>query len=78
MANVVRYQIISGNLYRSSHCPFPARCYGIERFVLKIAHSVDDVDFVVNVYDQPLLTRSGKALPLFTFSKPSNLGIDKL
>ena len=52
MSNIIQYQIISGVLYRSKHCPFPARCVGIERFLLRIAGDVDNVEFMVNVYDQ--------------------------
>ena len=52
MSNIIQYRIVSGVLYRSKHCPFPARCTGIERFLLRVADEVEDVEFIVNVYDQ--------------------------
>ena len=53
----VTYQLIGDNLYRSKHCPFPARCKGIEYFLLKLGSDLPDFEIVVNTYDWPHMNR---------------------
>ena len=72
----VFYQIIDKQLYRQKECYFPARCEGIEYFLLKIAGNLNDVEFVVNVRDWAQIINDPRRyhmnsipLPLFSFSK---------
>lgn len=65
---LVKYQISGGRLYRDEKCYFPARCEGIEHFLLEIAPELPDVEFLVNVQDHPV-TRIDRPLPVFSFSK---------
>jgi xylosyl alpha-1,3-xylosyltransferase len=65
---LVKYQILGGRLYRDEKCYFPARCAGIEHFLLEIAPELPDVEFLVNVQDHPV-TRVDRPLPVFSFSK---------
>ena len=53
----VTYQLIKGQLHRSKNCPFPARCQGIEHFLLKLAPSLQDFEIVINTYDWPHINR---------------------
>ncbi|XP_058987446.1 O-glucosyltransferase rumi-like [Musca domestica] len=68
------YKIFNQKLYRTADCFFPARCEGIEYFLLKIAPSLPNMDFVVNTRDYPQV--SGRfardVLPVFSFSKTSD------
>ncbi|HSS78093.1 MAG TPA: glycosyl transferase family 90, partial [Thermoanaerobaculia bacterium] len=65
---LVKYQILGGRLYRDEKCYFPARCAGIEHFLLEIAPGLPDLEFLVNVQDPPV-TRRDSPLPVFSFSK---------
>lgn len=72
----VTYQVINHQLYRQAECHFPARCEGIEYFLLQIAPELDDTEFVVNVRDWAQVINdprryhlSGSPLPVFSFSK---------
>ncbi|HEX4960374.1 MAG TPA: glycosyl transferase family 90 [Thermoanaerobaculia bacterium] len=65
---LVKYQILGGRLYRDEKCYFPARCAGIEHFLLEIAPELPDLEFLVNVQDHPV-TRRDSPLPVFSFSK---------
>ncbi|KYN02298.1 PREDICTED: O-glucosyltransferase rumi homolog [Cyphomyrmex costatus] len=64
------YQIIKGKLYREKDCMFPARCAGIEHFLLKIIGNLSDMDLVINTRDYPQSSEYfGNAIPVFSFSK---------
>ncbi|XP_011875549.1 PREDICTED: O-glucosyltransferase rumi homolog [Vollenhovia emeryi] len=64
------YQIIKGKLYREKDCMFPARCAGIEHFLLKIIANLSDMDLVINTRDYPQSSEYfGNAMPIFSFSK---------
>ncbi|XP_071629795.1 O-glucosyltransferase rumi homolog [Temnothorax longispinosus] len=64
------YQIIKGKLYREKDCMFPARCAGIEHFLLKIVGNLSDMDLVINTRDYPQSSEYfGNAMPIFSFSK---------
>lgn len=52
---------------------FPARCAGIEYFLLKVIGNLPDMDLVINVRDYPQSSEYfGKLLPIFSFSKVSD------
>ncbi|XP_011349109.1 O-glucosyltransferase rumi homolog isoform X2 [Ooceraea biroi] len=64
------YQVIEGKLYREKDCMFPARCAGIEHFLLKVIGNLSDMDLVINTRDYPHSSEYfGNAMPLFSFSK---------
>ncbi len=65
---LVKYQVRNGRLYRDAKCYIPARCAGIEHFLLDLAPELPDVEFLINVQDYPV-TRIDQALPVFSFSK---------
>src|SRR6185295_6134085 len=65
---LVKYQILGGRLYRDEKCYFPPRCAGIEHFLLEIAPELPDLEFLVNVQDDPVTTVA-HPLPVFSFSK---------
>jgi len=49
---------------------FPARCAGIEHFLLKIIGNLSDMDLVINTRDYPQSSEYfGDAMPIFSFSK---------
>ena len=72
----VHYQVRDGILYRSRSCFFPARCKGIEHFLLKILHELPDMDFFVNVKDWPQVGTWNHKQPIFSFSKQPRNYID--
>jgi len=52
---------------------FPARCAGIEHFLLKIIDNLSDMDLVINTRDYPQSSEYfGNAMPIFSFSKVRN------
>lgn len=52
---------------------FPARCAGIEHFLLKVIGNLSDIDLVINTRDYPQTSEHfGKLLPIFSFSKVCN------
>ena len=55
--SAVTYQLIDGVLYRSKKCPFPARCQGVEHFILKLAPKLSNFELVLNTYDWPHISR---------------------
>uniref|UniRef100_I3K1K9 Protein O-glucosyltransferase 1 n=1 Tax=Oreochromis niloticus TaxID=8128 RepID=I3K1K9_ORENI len=55
------YQIIGHKLYREQNCMFPARCSGVEHFILEVIDKLPDLEMVVN-----------PTLPVFSFSKTSD------
>ncbi|XP_037552281.1 protein O-glucosyltransferase 1 [Nematolebias whitei] len=66
------YQIIGHKLYRESSCMFPARCSGVEHFILELIDRLPDVELVVNVRDYPQVPNWVQpTLPVFSFSKTS-------
>ncbi|XP_030370729.1 O-glucosyltransferase rumi isoform X2 [Scaptodrosophila lebanonensis] len=65
-----RYQIYEKKLYRDESCMFPARCSGIEHFLLKLLNILPNMDLVVNTRDWPQLNTAWDNLgPVFSFSK---------
>uniref|UniRef100_A0A1B6DS49 Glycosyl transferase CAP10 domain-containing protein n=2 Tax=Clastoptera arizonana TaxID=38151 RepID=A0A1B6DS49_9HEMI len=65
-----RYILIGSKLYRDSYCMFPARCSGIEYFLLKIKNKLPDLDMIINTRDWPQVSRfHGIPTPVFSFSK---------
>lgn len=69
-----RYKILNHQLFRDRECMFPARCSGIEHFLLKLLPELPDMDMVVNTRDWPqVLTGLGNRIgPIFSFSKTSD------
>jgi lipopolysaccharide biosynthesis glycosyltransferase len=68
----IKYQIISGQLYRQKACLFPIRCKGIEHFLKQYTHELPDMEFYINVQDHPV-SDIRNPLPIFSFSKiPGN------
>ncbi|CAG9863524.1 unnamed protein product [Phyllotreta striolata] len=68
-----KYQIIKHQLYRDETCMFPARCLGVEHFLIESLHNLPDAEFVLNTRDWPQIhKRQGTALPIFSFSKTND------
>jgi len=70
----VTYVNINGTLYRSkADCLFPARCQGVEHFLLKLSPKLPDFEIVVNNHDWPYAKKRhhSSPIPLFSFSKTS-------
>ncbi|KFW82171.1 Protein O-glucosyltransferase 1, partial [Manacus vitellinus] len=66
------YQIIKNKLYREQDCMFPARCSGVEHFILGIINRLPDMEMVINVRDYPQAPKWMKPIiPVFSFSKTS-------
>uniref|UniRef100_A0A670HL34 Protein O-glucosyltransferase 1 n=1 Tax=Podarcis muralis TaxID=64176 RepID=A0A670HL34_PODMU len=64
------YQIIEKKLYREHDCMFPARCSGVEHFILEIINNLPDMEMVINVRDYPQVPKWMKPkIPIFSFSK---------
>ncbi|XP_054021862.1 protein O-glucosyltransferase 1 [Dryobates pubescens] len=64
------YQIIQNKLYREQDCMFPARCSGVEHFLLGIINLLPDMEMVINVRDYPQVPKWMKPIiPVFSFSK---------
>lgn len=69
------YQIIGGKLYREKDCMFPARCAGIEHFLLKVIDNLSDMDLIINTRDYPQSSEYfSNAMPIFSFSKHGHFG----
>ncbi|XP_071759135.2 protein O-glucosyltransferase 1 [Centroberyx gerrardi] len=67
------YQIIGHKLYRENNCMFPARCSGVEHFILEVIDRLPDLEMVVNVRDYPQVPGWVQPiLPVFSFSKTSD------
>ncbi|KAJ8978170.1 hypothetical protein NQ317_009658 [Molorchus minor] len=65
-----KYQIIEKRLYREENCMFPARCSGIEHFLLELVKKLPDMEFIVNTRDWPQIPKQyGVFGPVFSFSK---------
>ncbi|KAJ8942858.1 hypothetical protein NQ314_009920 [Rhamnusium bicolor] len=68
-----KYQIIQNRLYRDENCMFPARCSGIEHFLLDLLPSLPDMEFILNTRDWPQIHKEyGVFGPVFSFSKTEN------
>ncbi|XP_044266368.1 O-glucosyltransferase rumi homolog isoform X2 [Tribolium madens] len=68
-----KYQIIDHKLYRDKNCMFPARCAGIEHFLLKILPKLPDMELIINTRDWPQIHKDyGVFGPVFSFSKTSD------
>ncbi|CAM4490367.1 unnamed protein product [Leuciscus chuanchicus] len=64
------YQIIGNKLYREQSCMFPARCSGVEHFILKVIDRLPDLEVVINVRDYPQVPGWVQpVLPVLSFSK---------
>ncbi|KAH3827829.1 protein O-glucosyltransferase 1-like [Dreissena polymorpha] len=63
------YQIINHKLYREKDCMFPARCSGVEHFILEIIKKLPDMEFILNTRDWPQSPKFHDPLPVFSFSK---------
>uniref|UniRef100_H3CYA4 Protein O-glucosyltransferase 1 n=1 Tax=Tetraodon nigroviridis TaxID=99883 RepID=H3CYA4_TETNG len=67
------YQIIGHKLYREENCMFPARCSGVEHFILQLIGRLPDMEMVVNVRDYPQVPKwVDSLLPVFSFSKTAD------
>ncbi|KAM3585359.1 uncharacterized protein V6R79_015385 [Siganus canaliculatus] len=67
------YQIIGHKLYREHNCMFPARCSGVEHFILEVIDRLPDLEMVVNVRDYPQMPHWVQpTLPVFSFSKTAD------
>ncbi|XP_017849594.1 O-glucosyltransferase rumi [Drosophila busckii] len=66
-----RYKIYKQQLYRDENCMFPARCQGIEHFLLQLLPQLPDMDLVINTRDYPQLQSAfrGQDAAVFSFSK---------
>ncbi|XP_011211567.2 O-glucosyltransferase rumi [Bactrocera dorsalis] len=69
-----RYKILNHQLFRDKECMFPARCSGIEHFLLNLLPELPDMDMVVNTRDWPqvLIGLGSRIGPIFSFSKTSD------
>ncbi|CAH1984942.1 unnamed protein product [Acanthoscelides obtectus] len=67
-----KYQIIDHHLYREQSCMFPARCAGVEHFLLELLPKLPDTEFILNPRDWPQIHKNyGLFGPVFSFSKTS-------
>ncbi|KAJ6635448.1 O-glucosyltransferase rumi like [Pseudolycoriella hygida] len=66
----VKYQIVNGRLYRDKDCMFPARCAGVEHFLMKNLDKLHDTELIINCRDWPQIHSNWEAFgPVFSFSK---------
>ncbi|XP_056157068.1 protein O-glucosyltransferase 1 [Lampris incognitus] len=67
------YQIIGHKLYREDNCMFPARCSGVEHFILEFIGKLPDMEMVINVRDYPQVPGWVQpVIPVFSFSKTAD------
>ncbi|CAJ0960568.1 unnamed protein product [Ranitomeya imitator] len=67
------YQVINHRLYREEDCMFPARCSGVEHFLLELLSDLPDMEMVINVRDYPQVPHwMTPVIPIFSFSKTSD------
>ncbi|KAL4657016.1 protein O-glucosyltransferase 1 [Arapaima gigas] len=67
------YQIIDHKLYREQNCMFPARCSGIEHFILEVIDKLPDMEMVINVRDYPQVPDWVHPVhPVLSFSKTAD------
>ncbi|XP_069694570.1 O-glucosyltransferase rumi homolog isoform X2 [Periplaneta americana] len=68
-----RYQIINHHLYRDADCMFPARCAGVEHFIIALLPKLPDMEFILNTRDWPQISKHfGPPKPVFSFSKTAD------
>ncbi|XP_034486211.1 O-glucosyltransferase rumi [Drosophila innubila] len=68
-----QYKIYEKQLYRDANCMFPARCQGIEHFLLQLLPELPNMDMVINTRDYPQLHSSWtRAGPVLSFSKTND------
>ncbi|XP_065912123.1 protein O-glucosyltransferase 1-like [Dysidea avara] len=65
----VHYQIVDHQLYRQHKCLFPARCSGVEHFILEIISDLPDLEVLINVRDHPQCHKFAPPMPVLSFSK---------
>lgn len=63
------YKIYKQQLFRDESCMFPARCQGIEHFLLQLLPELPDMDIVINTRDYPQHSTWSKGGPVLSFSK---------
>ncbi|XP_053471717.1 protein O-glucosyltransferase 1 isoform X2 [Ictalurus furcatus] len=64
------YQIIKHKLYREPECMFPARCSGVEHFILNVIDRLPNMEMIINVRDYPQVPSwIQPVLPVLSFSK---------
>lgn len=67
------YQVIGRRLYREEDCMFPARCSGVEHFLLELLPHLPDMELVINVRDYPQVPQwMSPVIPIFSFSKTAD------
>lgn len=68
------YKILNNKLFRSANCMFPARCQGIEYFLMANLNALPNMDMVINTRDWPqIMKRAGATTgPVFSFSKTAD------
>ncbi|XP_018613281.1 protein O-glucosyltransferase 1 [Scleropages formosus] len=67
------YQIIDHKLYREQNCMFPARCSGVEHFILEVIDRLPDMEMVINVRDYPQVPGwMHPVQPVLSFSKTAD------
>ncbi|KAG8232607.1 hypothetical protein J437_LFUL010729 [Ladona fulva] len=65
-----KYQIINHKLYREKECMYPARCSGVEHFILKVIKKIPNLELVLNTRDWPQVSKHySEPKPVFSFSK---------
>ncbi|KAG7263675.1 hypothetical protein CRUP_031974 [Coryphaenoides rupestris] len=79
MASTIRrgvgthYQIVGHKLYREKNCMFPARCSGVEHFILQVIDRLPDMEMVINVRDYPQAPGWVQpTFPVLSFSKTAD------
>ncbi|KAL4715219.1 hypothetical protein ACJJTC_007801 [Scirpophaga incertulas] len=70
-AKATKYQILDGKLYREKNCHFPARCSGVEHYLVQLASELPNMEFALNTRDWPQVNHLWKQpkTPVFSFSK---------
>ncbi|XP_035429729.2 O-glucosyltransferase rumi homolog [Spodoptera frugiperda] len=70
-AKATKYQIIDGKLYREEECHFPARCAGVEHYLVAIAAKMPNLELALNTRDWPQINKAWghPKAPVLSFSK---------
>ncbi|XP_061711721.1 O-glucosyltransferase rumi homolog [Cydia pomonella] len=70
-SKATKYQIIEGKLYRQKDCHFPARCSGVEHYLIALAPKLPNMELAINTRDWPQINHVWGHLkaPVFSFSK---------
>ncbi|XP_013148472.1 PREDICTED: O-glucosyltransferase rumi homolog [Papilio polytes] len=66
-----KYQIIDGQVYRQKDCHFPARCAGVEHYLVALAPKLPNMELAINTRDWPQVNQAWghQRAPVFSFSK---------